>query len=80
MPEYHNPDPLVCLIGPANEAPAEIEGVPIMSLVDLGACMSAMVKNFAEELKLEIKPVKTILDIESTGGGGYPTMAMWNVG
>ena len=37
--------------------------------------MSAMVKSFAEELQLEIKPLSTILDIESTGGG-YHTMGM----
>ena len=69
MPEYHNPDPLVRLIGEANEAPAIVEGVSITSLVDSGACMSAMVKSFAEELQLEIKPLKTILDIETMGGG-----------
>ena len=34
--------------------------------------MSAMVKSFAEELQLEIKPLKTILDIERTGGGAVP--------
>ena len=72
MPEYHNPDPLVRLIGDANEAPAIVEGVPITSLVDSGACMSAMVKSFAKELRLEIKPLKTILDIEGTGGGTVP--------
>ena len=31
-----------------------------------------MVKSFAEELNLEIKPLSTILDIESTGGGRVP--------
>ena len=72
MPKYHNPDPLVRLIGEANEAPAIVEGVPITSLADSGACMSAMVKSFAEELQLEIKPLKTILDIEGTGGGTVP--------
>ena len=68
MPEYHNPDPLIHLIGPANEAPAEIEGVPITSLVDLGACMSAMVKSFAEELQLEIKPLCCDMDQSDTIG------------
>ena len=34
--------------------------------------MSAMVKSFADELQLEIKPLSTILDIESTGGGRVP--------
>ena len=72
MPEYHNPDPLVRLIGEANEAPAIVEGIPITSLVDSGACMSAMVKSFAKELQLEIKQLKTILDIEGTGDGAVP--------
>ena len=72
MPEYHNPNPLVRLIREANEAPAIVEGVSITSLVDSGACMSAMVKSFAEELQLEIKPLKTILDIEAMGGGAVP--------
>ena len=58
MPECHNPNPLVRLIGEANEAPAIVEGIPITNLVDSGACMSAMVKSFAEELQLEIKPLK----------------------
>ena len=72
MPEYHNPYPLVRLIGEANEAPAIVEGIPITSLVDSGACMSAMVESFAKELQLEIKPLKTILNIEGTGGGVVP--------
>ena len=54
MPEYHNPNPLVRLIGEANEAPAIVEGIPITSLVDSGACMSVMVKSFAKELQLEM--------------------------
>ena len=70
-PQYHNPDPLVHLIGPANESPAVVEGDKITSLVDSGACMLAMVKSSAEELQLEINPLSTILYIESTGGGGY---------
>ena len=72
MPEYHNPDPLVRLIGKTNEASAMVDGVPITCLVDSGSCMSAMVKSFAKELKLEIKPLHTILDIEVTGGGSCP--------
>ena len=34
--------------------------------------MSAMVKSFTKKLQLEIKPLSTILDIESTGGGRVP--------
>ena len=72
MPEYHNPDPLVRLIGKTNEASAVVDGVPITCLVDSGSCMSAMVKSFAKALGLEIKPLNTILDIEVTGGGTCP--------
>ena len=80
MPEYHNPDLLVRLMGEANEAPTIVEGVPITSLVDSGACMSAMVKSFAEESQLEIKLLKTILDVEAMGGVvQYPIMGMLNV-
>ena len=41
LPEYHNPDPLVRLIGKANESSAVVEGVPITCLIDSGSCMSA---------------------------------------
>ena len=47
-PEYHNPDLLVRLIGPANEGKVEIEGVKTTALIDTGACLSAMTKSFAE--------------------------------
>ena len=68
-PKYHNPDPLVRLIGTPNESPAFVEGVPINSLIDSGGDMSAITKSFVEELQLEIKELQTILDIEVTGWG-----------
>ena len=71
-PEYHNPDPLVRLIGPANEGKVKVEGVETTALIDTGACMSAMTKSFAEALKLDLKTLDTILDIEGTGGGKVP--------
>ena len=71
-PQYHNPDPLVRLIGTPNESQIEVEGVPITALIDSGANLSAITKSFAEELQLEIKGLQTILDIEPTGGGRVP--------
>ena len=70
--EYHNPDPLVRLIGPANEGKVEIEGVKTTALIDTRACMSAMTKSFAVALELELKSLNSILDIEGTGGGKVP--------
>ena len=49
-----------------------MEGVPITSLIDSGASLSAITKSFVEELQLEIKELQTILDIEATGGGQVP--------
>ena len=70
--QYHNPDPLVRIIGTPNESPAIVEGVPITSLINSGANMSAITKSFVEELQLEKKGLQTILDIEVTGGGEAP--------
>ena len=71
-PQYHNPDPLVRLIGTPNESQVEVEGVPITALIDSGANLSAITKSFAAELQLEVKGLQTILDIEPTGGGRVP--------
>ena len=71
-PQYHNPDPLVRLIGTPNESQVEVEGFPITALIDSGANLSAITKAYAEELQLEIKGLQTILDIEPTGGGQVP--------
>ena len=71
-PQYHNPDPLVWLIGTPNESPAVVEGVSITSLVDSGANMTAITKSFAKELQLDIKSLETILDIQAMGGGHVP--------
>ena len=49
-----------------------MEGIPITSLIDSGANISAITKSFVEELQLEIKGLQTILDIEATGGGQVP--------
>ena len=71
-PVYHNPDPLVRLIGPANEGKVKIEGVETTALIDTGACMSAITKSFAEALELDLKSLDSVLDIEGTGGGKVP--------
>ena len=42
------------------------------ALIDTGACMSAITKSFAEALELELKSLKSVLDIEATGGGKIP--------
>ena len=40
--KYHNPDPVLWLIGPANEATITIEGQWFLALTDSGAQLSMM--------------------------------------
>ena len=44
---YHNPDPLVRLIGEPNETSIVIENAKVKSLVDSGAQISSISNKFA---------------------------------
>ena len=69
---YHNPDPLVRLIGEANETDIVIENKQVKGLIDSGAQISSISDTFASKLGLEIKQLNTLLDLEPTGGGQVP--------
>ena len=79
---YHNPDPLVRLIGEANETDIIIENERVKGLIDSGAQVSSISDTFASKLGLKIKQLDTLLDLEPTGGGqvpynGYVELRMW---
>ena len=59
---HHNPDPLVRLIGEANETDIVIENKTVKSLIDSGAQVSSFSYTFASKLGLEIKQLNTLLD------------------
>ena len=69
---YHNPDPLVRLIGEANETDIVIENEKVKGLIDSGAQVSSISDTFASKLGLEIKQLDTLLDLKPTGGGQVP--------
>ena len=69
---YHNPDPLVRLIGEANETEIIIENEKVKGLIDSGAQVSSISYTFASRLGLKIKQLNTLLDLEPTGGGQVP--------
>ena len=69
---YHNPDPLVRLIGEANETDIIIENEKVKGLIDSRAQVSSISDTFASKLGLEIKQLDTLLDLEPTGGGQVP--------
>ena len=70
--KFHNPDPLVRLIGEPNETYANVEGIKTKVLLDSGAQLSSITSTRARELGLEIKQLQTILDLEASGGGDVP--------
>ena len=70
--KYHNPDPLLRLIGLANEATIMIEGQQFLALVDNGAQLSTMSESLVQALKLSIHELNTLIEAEVSGGGITP--------
>ena len=70
--KYHNPDPLLRLIGPANEATVVIEGQEFKALIDSGAQLSTISKSLVTALKLLIHKLNTLIEAEVFGEGVIP--------
>ena len=58
---YHNPDPLVWLLGCPNEARVVVQGVEMMVLVDTRSQISALPEGFCTEMGLKILPLNTLI-------------------
>ena len=69
---YHNPDPLIRLIGPVNESTVILEGKEYPALLDSGAQPSGISLKLAKKLGLKIYQLDTLLDIEGWGGNEVP--------
>ena len=69
---YHNPDPLVRLVGEPNETSVILEDHEVKGLVDSGAQISSISDKFAKLLGLKIRKLETLLDLEPMGGGSVP--------
>ena len=70
--KYHNPDPLLRLIGPANEATTIVEGQKFPALIDSGAQLSTMCEAVVQALKLPIRKLNTLIEAEVSGGSTVP--------
>ena len=77
--KYYNPDPLYHLIGRTNETPLEVDGHKIMGLIDSGANISSISKNFAEKLGLPFRHLDSLLEIEGSGGIEVPYLGYTEV-
>ena len=70
--KYHNPDPLLRLRGPANEATVIVEGQKFPALIDSGAQLSTMSEALVQALKLPIHKLNTLIEAEVSGGSTVP--------
>ena len=70
--KYHNPDSLLRLIGPANEATIIVEGQRFQALIDSGAQLSMMLESLVQTLKLPIHQLNTLIEAKVSGGGAVP--------
>ena len=70
--KYHNPDPLVRLIGPANEAVIIVEGQEFPALIDSRAQLSTMLEALVQALKLPVHNLHTLIEAEVSGGNTIP--------
>ena len=70
--KYHNPDPLLRLIGLANEATIIVEGQQFLALIDSGAQLSMMSESLVQALRLPIHKLNNLIEAEVSGGGTTP--------
>ena len=68
--QYHNPDPIVRLIGRKNESIIKIENEEFTALIDPGALILTICTSLVETLKLPVRSLDQILYVEPMGGGG----------
>ena len=69
---HYNPDPLSGLIGEPNESEVFVDREKVTALINSWAQISSIIISLARALKLEIKNLRTILDLEATGGLQVP--------
>ena len=74
--QYHNPDPIIRLIGRKNESIIKIDNQEFMALIDLGAQISTICTSLVEKLKLPVHSLDQILHVEPMGGGLVPNRDM----
>ena len=72
QPQYYNPDPVARMFGRANEAKAEVNGVPTTCLVDTGATVTIVSEDFCDQAGLKIQPLRQLVTISATGGTPIP--------
>ena len=74
--DYYNPNPWARILGTANETDVEIDGIISKALIDSGAMILMMSKDYCYEHGYEIQPLEHLFPIEGSGGASVPFWAM----
>ena len=65
--DYYNPNPWARILGRANEAEVEIDGIISQALIDSSAMILMMSKDYCYEWGYEIQPLEHLVPMEGTG-------------
>ena len=71
-PDYYNLNPWVRILGTASESEVEINGIINKALIDSGAMISIMRKEYCDEHEYEIHPLDQLVPLEGSGGANMP--------
>ena len=72
-----NPNPWARILGTANETDVEIDGVISKALIDSGAMISVMRKEYCYEPGYEMQLLEHLVPIEGSWGG--PVFLIWDM-
>ena len=70
--DYCNPNPWARILGRANETDVEIDGIIRKALIDSGALILMMSKDYCYKCGFEIQPLEYLVPIEGSGGASVP--------
>ena len=73
---YYNPNPWAKLLGGANETDVEIDGIIIKALIDIGAMILMMSRDYCYGYGYKIQPLEHLVPIESSGAASVPYLGV----
>ena len=66
--DYYNPNPWATILGRASETDVEIDEIVSKALIDSGAMILMMSKDYCYEHGYEIQPMEHLVTIKGSGG------------
>ena len=74
--DYYNPNPWARILGRANDTDVEIDGIICKALIDSGAMILVMSKDYCYECRYKIQPLEHLVPIEGSGEANVLTWGM----